>query len=132
MTVNSGQCTGKDSYGLIFRGSASGDPSHGYVVSFSCDGNYRVFRIDSGDPYFATEIFSWTSSPNIHTGPNQLNILSIRGDVDDFAIFANGQQIATFFDDWYSFGRYGVFVNSGNTAAYTYRTQQIRVWRYLD
>lgn len=132
MTVDSGQCTGKDSYGLIIRGSATGDPSHGYVISFSCDGNYRVLRIDNGDLYNFTELISWTSSSNIFPGPNQLNILSVRADGENFTVYANGQQVATFFDDWYSFGRYGVFVNSGNTAAYTYRIQQIRVWRYLD
>ncbi|MCH7663585.1 MAG: hypothetical protein IH859_06920 [Chloroflexi bacterium] len=132
MLVDSAQCTGKDSYGLIFRGSASGTPSHGYVVSFSCDGSYRVLRIDFGDPYNFTELISWSSNQFIHAGPNQLNILGVRGDGESFTIFANGQQIATFIDDWYSIGRYGVFINSGNTAAYTYRTQQIRVWRYLD
>ncbi len=132
MRVDSGQCTGKDSYGLVFRGSASGAPSHGYVVAFACDGSYRVLRIDNGDPYFATEIIPWTSSLAINSGPNHVNILSVQGDGENFIVFANGQQIATFIDDWYSIGRYGVFINSGNTAAYTYRTQQIRVWRYLD
>jgi len=132
MLVDSGQCTGKDSYGLIFRGSASGTPSRGYVVTFSCDGSFRVLRIDNGDPYIFTELISWTSSQFIHTGPNQLNTLSVQGEGENFIIFANGQQIATFIDDWHSTGRYGVFVNSGDTAAYTYRTQQIRVWRFLD
>ena len=132
MTLDSGQCSGKDSYGLIVRGSASGSPSHGYAVSFSCDGNYRVIRIDSGDPYFATELISWTSSEYIHTGPNQMNRLSVMGEGETFKIYANGQEIGTFIDDWYDLGRYGIFVNSGNTAGYTYRIKQIRVWRYLD
>ena len=35
-------------------------------------------------------------------------------------------------DDWYSFGRYGVFINAGNSLNYTYRVDLIRIWRHLD
>ncbi|MDH3943858.1 MAG: hypothetical protein OEV06_07200, partial [Anaerolineae bacterium] len=122
----------KDSYGLIFRGSASGDPSHGYALAFSCDGHYRVLRIDSGDPYTFTELISWTVSEFIRTGPAQNNILGIQGDHDTFSIYANGYHIGTFVDDWYSFGRYGVFINAGNSLNYTYRVDLIRIWRHLD
>lgn len=132
MRLDSGQCAGKDSYGLIFRGSASGEPSHGYAVAFSCDGYYRVIRIDNGDPYAFTELIGWTASESLRTGPNQDNVVGILGERDTFSIYANGHHIGTFVDDWYSFGRYGVFINAGNSLNYTYRVDQMRVWRNLD
>ncbi|MBW8010499.1 MAG: hypothetical protein FVQ83_04545 [Chloroflexi bacterium] len=128
MIVDSDQCGGKDAYGMILRGSASGDPSHGYIFAFSCDGHFLFRRLDSSDPYSASELLIWTESEHIRGGSDQINVMGILAEGDTFTLYANGQQIAVQFDDFYSFGRYGVFVSSAQNQGYTYRVKQILLW----
>ena len=128
-TFESGTCTGKDAYGLIIRGPQHlAGKSYGYVVAFSCDGQYWVYRIDSADPYTAEDLVSWTDSDYILAGANQQNTLGIAAIGDKLTIYANGNQIAQVTDSHYDFGRYGVFVNSETTANYTYRIAQMSYW----
>ena len=129
MTVQTNNCTGKDSYGLIFRGSAKGEPSRGYVVAFSCDGNFRVTRIDGTNPYRTEELVLWTQDGDIINGANKTNVLGIRAQGDTIVIYANGYQLAVIQDDTYSSGRFGVFVNAGATQNFTYSALRIRFWR---
>jgi hypothetical protein len=54
--------------------------------------------------------------------------MGIWADGDTFTLYANGQQIAVLIDDFYSFGRYGVFVSSAQNQGYTYRVKQYLLW----
>jgi hypothetical protein len=128
-TFDSGSCSGKDAYGLIIRGPEhQAGVSYGYVVSFSCDGQFWVYRLDGANPFTAKDLVSWTHSDYILAGPNQHNVLGIQAIGDKLTIFANGHQIAQVTDSKYKFGRYGVFVNPDVTANYTYRIIQMTYW----
>ncbi len=128
-TFNSGTCTGKDAYGLIVRG-----PQHlagvafGYVVAFSCDGSVWVFRVDSASPYSATDLVGWTPSQYIVAGSNKQNVLGIKAIGNTITVYANGHQIAQVTDNKYASGRFGVFVDAGQTSNYTYQVVHLSYW----
>lgn len=132
-TFETGDCTGKDAYGLIVRG-----PEHlageafGYVVAFSCDGYLWIYRLDSADPYTTTDLVSWTRSEHIVTGADKVNVMGIKAIGDKLTIYANGHQIAEVTDDNYGDGRYGIFVRPELTANYTYRVVEMSYWDLTD
>jgi hypothetical protein len=128
-TFDSGSCSGKDSYGLIVRGPEHlAGVSYGYVVAFSCDGQYWIYRLDGANPFTEVDLVSWTHSDYILTGPNAHNVMGIQAIGDTLTIYANGHQIAQVVDSRYDFGRYGVFVWPDVTPNYTYRVIQMSYW----
>lgn len=128
-TYDSGSCSGKDAYGLIVRGPEHlAGVSYGYVVAFSCDGQFWVYRLDGANPFTAEDLVSWTHSDYILAGSNQKNVLGIQAIGDKLTIYANGHQIAQVTDSHYEFGRYGVFVSPDVTTNYTYRVIQMSYW----
>ncbi len=128
-TFDSGACSGKDAYGMIIRGPEhQAGVSYGYVVAFSCDGQYWVFRLDGANPYTTKELVSWTKSDYILSGTNKQNVMGIQAIGDTLTIFANGHQVAQVKDNKYTFGRYGVFVSPELTANYTYRVVRMTYW----
>ena len=128
-TFDSGSCSGKDAYGLIVRGPEHlAGVSYGYVVAFSCDGQYYIFRLDGANPYTTKDLVTWSKSDYILAGANKQNVLGIKAIGNTLTIYANGHQIADVFDNKYDFGRYGVFVNPDVTANYTYQVVQMSFW----
>jgi hypothetical protein len=128
-TFDSGNCSGKDAYGLIVRGPAHlAGVSYGYVVAFSCDGSVWVYRLDSANPYKAVDLLSWTPSEHLLAGANKENVMGIKAIGNTLTIYTNGHQIAEIFDSKYDFGRYGVFVSPELTANYTYRVVHMSYW----
>jgi hypothetical protein len=126
---NSGKCTGKDAYGLIIRGPEHlAGVSHGYVVSFSCDGSLWVFRLDSASPYTAKDLVSWTPSQYILAGENKENVMGIQAIGDTLTIYANGHQVAQVTDNKFAFGRFGLFASPELTANYTYQVTHMLYW----
>ncbi|MFC1996121.1 hypothetical protein ACFLXI_00760 [Chloroflexota bacterium] len=129
LIAHSGDCSGKDEYGLIVRGPAHGaGVSYGYIIAFSCDGNYSVTRLDSADPFSTTDLISQRQSDRIRTGSGQQNLIGIKADGSKFTIFANGYQVAEVSDNTFLNGRYGLFVQAVDTAFYTYQPEQIAYW----
>ncbi len=129
MSIDSEECLGSDAYGMIIRGPEhNAGQSYGYVVAFSCDGYYWVFRLDDADPWTAHDLISWTKSDAIYTGSNAENLVAVRADGETLTIFANGRQIAQVTDDEYSQGRFGVFVRSSEDGDYTFRVKKIAYW----
>jgi hypothetical protein len=129
LTVESGECAGKDAYGLILRGPQhQAGVSRGYVVAFACDGSYQVTRIDSADPFTEVILKDWTSSDPINEGPNQSNILGVRLEGSRIAIYANGQRLTELNDATYREGRIGLYVGASSTRNYTYRAVRLAYW----
>jgi hypothetical protein len=128
-TFDSGSCTGKDAFGLIIRGPEHlAGESYGYVVAFSCDGSYWVFRIDSASPYTSEELISWKRSEYIASGAGKQNVMGIKAVGDTLTIYANGHQVAEVTDDEYGVGRYGLFVSPEFTENYTFRVVEMSYW----
>lgn len=129
MEVKTGDCSGKDEYGLIVRGPAHGaGVSYGYIAAFTCDGYYRLTRLNSADPYSVTDLVSSAKSASINIGADQKNVIAVRATGNKLSIFANGHQLAEIKDASFSKGRYGVFVQAVDTINYTYHPVQIAYW----
>ena len=129
MTFDTETCSGSDTYGIILRGPAHlAGVSYGYVVAFTCDGHYWVFRLDGIDPWQAKELVDETKSDIINTGSDKLNVIGVRANGETLTIYGNGYQLAQVKDNKYSQGRLGVFVRAVNTSNYTFRLTRLAYW----
>jgi len=132
-TMDSGNCSGQDAYGLIVRGPEHmAGVSYGYVVAFTCDGKLWVYRLDGANPFTATDLVSLTPSQYINAGSNQRNLIGVQAIGDQLTIYANGYQIAQVTDTRYDFGRFGVLVSPQWTSWYTYRVVNLSYWDLGD
>lgn len=130
LTADSGSCSGKDSYGIIFRVPVLKDPSQGYLFEVTCDGYYRLWKWDGkvSPNGLATVLVPWGQSSLINTGANQTNRLGVMVKDDTFTLYMNGEQLASASDSAFDAGFFGVFVRAGETAEYTVKFDQMRYW----
>lgn len=123
MTARTGPtCSGLDRYGFIFRAA---DPTQGYVVSFACNGRYRLYKWD-GSAF--TGLKNWTTSSAIQSGPDKVNQLGIWMEGDQLKVFANRKLLTVITDSGYSNGRFGLMVASGETSNFTVAVDQVSYW----
>ena len=120
-------CSGRDSYGLIVRAPSQPDSiiDSGYVFSFSCEGRYRIYRMDNGA--FAG-LVNWTVNSAIKPGPNQDNDMLIKAKGSQMQLYANNNLIYEFSDDMYSGGLYGLMIRSDTTANFKVFVKQVAYW----
>lgn len=129
MKVDTGNCSGKQAYGLILRGpEGAGLEARGYIYTFSCDGFFRLDRLDNTAPYTMVELIGWTASDHIIDGANQTNVMGVRMSGQDITLYANGYSVADLDDDEYSIGRFGLFVNAGTPGNYTFDVDELSYW----
>ncbi|MEK6220833.1 MAG: hypothetical protein N2D54_01120 [Chloroflexota bacterium] len=128
--VDSGKCSGSDAYGVIVRADSGELGVHGYIIAFTCDGQFFVRRMDSTNPYYAEQTFIPTNSDLIKRGSNKTNLLGVLFEDNTYTIYANGYPVNGFgtIDSTFEFGRYGLFVKAGPTENYTYSIHNMRVW----
>jgi len=130
MTVRTDNCSGKQAYGFIVRGpQTTGAGARGYIVAFSCDGHYRLDRLDSTAPYTKTELIGWTENDYIRRGSQETNTIGIRLIGDVITLYANQFEIDEIEDGNFAGGRFGLYVNAATTADYTYRIDELWYWR---
>ena len=128
MDVDTDSCSGKAAYGFILRGPADAANARGYVVQFSCDGEYQLARLDSVSPYTYTILIDWTESPNINAGSEQTNTIGVHLSGDIITLYANNFKIAEFEDDTFSSGRFGLFMNGGPNGNFLWHIERLRWW----
>jgi hypothetical protein len=130
MTVETGNCSGKQAYGLIVRGPSTNTTARGYIVTFSCDGAYRLDRLDSSSPYTKVELIPWTEADSINAGSNETNILGIELSGDTIILYANRFKLEEIEDGTFSSGRFGVFVNADAPGNFTYSVDELSFWNF--
>jgi len=120
-------CSGKDSYGMLVRAPRQPDSiiDSGYVLSFSCDGHYRVYRIDNGS---YNSIINWTFHPNILNGPNQTNTMGIQSEGNSLQLYANDIMVYEFNDDTYGSGLFGLSIRSERTPNLQIIVKEVAYW----
>ena len=130
MTANSGSCSDKDSYGIIFRVPVFKEPVQGYLFEVTCDGYYRLWKWDGKvkPNGLATSLITWKQSTDIVAGQNQTNRLGVMTVDDRLILYANGIKLGEVTDASYEAGFFGVFVRSGKTSNYTVKIDQMRIW----
>lgn len=120
--ITGGSCAGLDHYGLLARAP---DPNSGYVLEFSCDGHYRLYKWD-GKNYNALQ--EWHTTSSIHSGANQTNIMGIWMKGSTLRVYANGFKLAEFTDNTYDHGQFGLVLGSVNTNNLTVNVDQVAYW----
>lgn len=117
------ECSGKDSYGIIFRAP---DTSQGYLLAFSCDGSYQVSTWVNGT---ITYPIPWKTSAVILAGPNQTNRLGIRANRELLTVYANGVALNTAADQTFlASGRFGFFISAETTPNFTVGFDDMMLW----
>lgn len=125
--VTGSACSGKDSYGTIVRApdQTDGIIDSGYVFTFSCDGKYRIYRMDNGN---YNGIINWTAFSGLKPGPNQTNIMGILADGDSLQLYANGALVSQISDNTYSTGLFGLVIRSEVTNNFQVFVEEIAYW----
>jgi hypothetical protein len=120
-------CAGKDGYGLLVRApeKPNGVIDSGYAFSFSCDGKYRVYRLDNGN---FSGIQNWAASSAIHAGPKQTNIMGVYASGLNFQLYANGILIYQFSDSGYSDGLFGLLIRSESSQPFQIAVDEVAIW----
>lgn len=114
ITTTNGDCTAKDSVGLVIRVQEDSTPS-GYAFEVSCDGSWRL-KLFRGIQA-SLDLFDWTPSEAINPGPFASNRLGIWGYMGKFYLFLNGHEIGEYFDQGYTYsnGYFAVYVRASLT-----------------
>jgi hypothetical protein len=130
LTANSGSCSGKDSYGIIFRVPVLKSPDQGYLYQVTCDGYYRLWKWDGkvGDKGLAVSLLNWKQSDKIIQGANQTNRLGVKVVDKKITIYMNGVELGSVSDSSYSAGFFGAFVRSGGDSNYTAKLDEMKYW----
>ena len=130
LTANSGTCSGKDSYGIIFRVPVLKDPDQGYLYQVTCDGYYRLWKWDGkvGEKGLAVSLLGWKQSNNIKSGANQTNRLGVMVVDKKITLYMNGVELGSVTDSSYSAGFFGAFVRSGSSTNYTAKFDSMQFW----
>ena len=120
-------CSGKDSYGMIIRSSDDGDDNFdsGYVFSFSCDGMYRLYRMDNGT---YVGLLNWTSSQEINPGQEKSNRMGFYMEGNQIKLYANGNRLAQVADSGHEQGKWGLSIRSVETSGFTVFVEDIAYW----
>jgi hypothetical protein len=121
------ECSGKDSYGLILRapGTDNSVIDSGLVYGFSCDGKFRIYRMDGGT-YVGLQ--NWTSAPNLKSGTDQENKIGILAQGDTFKLYINGAMVSEIVDSTYDEGKFGLMIRSDETSNLIVSVNQIATW----
>lgn len=130
LTVNSGKCEAKDSYGIILRVPVFKEPTQGYLYEVTCDGYLRLWKWDGNvKPKGEAEILiNWKESTDINSGANQVNRLGVMAVGNKISIFMNGVPQGETTDGSFKAGFFGTFVRSVTTSKYTVKFDEMKFW----
>jgi len=122
-TVKTSDCAGLDRYGLMARAP---DPSQGYFLDFSCDGQYQL-RIWDGNKF--TGLIPWTRSDHINAGAGQINRIGLMARGAQLSLYANGALLKQLQDSTYAEGTFGLFIAAAKTAGFTVEVDEVDYWK---
>lgn len=130
LTVDSGECKEKDSYGIIYRVPILAKPQQGYLFEVTCDGYYRLWEWNgkAKPKGVAENLVNWKKSEDVKTGVNQVNRLGVMVVGKNMKLYINGVLQGEANDSTYDAGFFGVFVRSAGTEKYTVKFDEIKYW----
>ncbi len=130
MTAKSGDCSGNDNYGIIFRVPDLKAPVQGYLFGVSCEGQYGLWKWDgkAGEDGTATRLIAWKANSAILTGKDKTNRLGVWANGNSIQLYVNGVFLGEALDSSFGTGYFGVFVNPGPTAKFTIAVDEVSYW----
>lgn len=131
MTVSTGNCSGTDRYGFIFRVPNAREANRGYLFGVSCDGSYSLREWDAtiGSKGQMTTHINWTNSPAIQAGSNKTNTIGLMAVGDKLVLYANGVLLKEVTDNTFLEGSLGLFVGARETSNFTISVDEIAYWK---
>jgi hypothetical protein len=117
-------CSALDSYGVALRVD-SVNRNSGYALEFSCDGQYRIRKLFSGN---VQTLIDWTPSDSINIGPGAVNRMGFFADGPTLAAFSNGEFLGRVEDTAFFKGNYGLYANAGSTPGLTISFDDFYLW----
>jgi len=123
--LQSTDCTGADSFGLMFRVPSNANANMGYLFGITCDGQYALRRWNSETMAY---LVNWTANDAINVGENAVNRIGVWAKGSTLALYINGQKITEVTDNTFLEGSFGIFVGKGPSKDLTIWVDQIRYW----
>lgn len=129
-TIKVGQCSGSDSYGIIFRVPENTGYNRGYLFGINCKGEYSLRSWDgmTGSNGVMTYLQQPTESSMINAGSNQTNRLGIMAVGDRLIMYINGDKMGEVSDNMYSSGFFGIFIKRDKTTDLTIAVDDVGYW----
>ena len=125
-TIATGECTGNDHYGLIFRVPDFHDASQGYLLGFTCDGRYWLRSWDGEE---METLVPLTTSAAINSGSHETNRIGVKTEGDELTLYANGTLLREIVDDtWNERSGFGYFIGARQTEDFTIESDEIAYW----
>ena len=131
MTVSTGNCSGNDRYGFIFRVPVLREANKGYLFGFSCDGKYSLREWDAtiGSKGQMTTHINWTSSSAIQSGSNKTNTMGVMAVGDRIILYANGVMLSEVKDATFTEGNFGLFIGARDTNNFSIFVDEMAYWK---
>jgi hypothetical protein len=129
-TVKTGTCAANDQYGVIVRVPVLKDANQGYLIGFTCDGQYSVRLWDGkvGANGQMTRLIDWTANKAIHAGSNQTNKMGVLLVGGRIAVYANGVLLGETNNGSFSSGYFGLYVAGLKTPNFTIQVDEMSYW----
>lgn len=127
VTASFDECSGKDAAGLAIRVEPN-QRNSGYTFELSCDGYFRIRKLLSGT---IRTLWEWEQSATINQGADASNVMGFQARGNQLTVFANGTQLAQVEDSAFIRGNYGLYADAAQTAGFTVRFSDFRLW-YLS
>lgn len=123
--VRTGECSGLDTYGLVFR---SPDFVKGYWFQLTCDGQW-AFGYWDGQQY-VNLAEGGNLNDAIRTGSNQTNRIGVYAVGGNYTLYINGIKIREISDITFTEpGSYGIVIAARNTPNFTVYAEEFAYWR---
>jgi hypothetical protein len=128
LTVNSGACLAKDRYGVLVRVPSTADANRGYLLGFTCDGQYAIRKWD-GTTKTMSNLIPWKASSAIIAGANKTNRMGIMLQGSKLGLYANGTLVGEVLDGTWTAGHFGIFAGAHESSQYTLKVDEASYWK---
>jgi hypothetical protein len=117
-------CSGGDRYGMVFR--APNFDGFGFYLAFSCDGRYRLERMDDAGLAYVTP---WSASSDLLAGPEQNNRMGVLASDSTYSIYINSvKQIEISDAHFQEAGHFGPFIAYAQSPNFSIDLKSITYW----
>lgn len=128
LTVNSGACLPKDRYGMVVRVPSTADANRGYLLGFTCDGQYAIRKWD-GTTKTMSNLISWKTNSAIIAGANKTNRMGLMLQGSKLSLYANGTLLGEVSDASWMSGYFGIFAGAHESSQYTLKVDEANYWK---
>jgi hypothetical protein len=122
-TVKTGECSGNDRYGLVFRAPSF---DQGYFYGVTCGGRYG-FRI--WDPDGFQRLLEYQDAAGFKAGSNASNRIGVMARGNKFGFYVNGALLGEATNATFDkAGLFGLFIAASDTPGFTVQVDEVAYW----